>query len=247
MIDLLQEKSRRGDTAVVILPVGPIDYCDFADRCNAEGIACHNLVTIFMDEHCDAAGNIVPESHPLSFRDYANRALFYRLDQDKRPPDESVIFPDPASLSSVQAAIDHHGGVDIAYAGIGINGHVAFNEPPESHENQSMDAVRNSDTRLLTLSRESRTQMVMGGTDGNWDLIPPRAVTIGLRQILSAERIHLTFLRSWHAGTLRRALFGPVTPAIPASFIQEHPNVTVTMTERASRLPLLNILQSIGE
>ncbi len=54
-------------------------------------------------------------------------------------------------------------------------------------------------------------------------------------------------MRTWHAGTMRRALFGPVSPDCPASLVQEHPNVEVVLTESAAEPPLVNITLDTGE
>ena len=68
-----------------------------------------------------------------------------------------------------------------------------------------------------------------------------------MHELLLSKRIHLTFMRSWHAGVLRRALFGRVTGLCPGSFVQEHPNVDVTITRLAARVPLCNVAQATGE
>jgi len=59
--------------------------------------------------------------------------------------------------------------------------------------------------------------------------------------------ICLTFMRGWHAGTMRRALFGPVSPDCPGSLVQEHPNVEVILTELAAQPPVVNIALDTGE
>ena len=90
-------------------------------------------------------------------------------------------------------------------------------------------------------------QMAMGGTNGNMEAIPNRAVTIGMHELLQAKRFRLTFMRNWHAGLWRRALLGPVTSEFPGSLLQEHSDLTVTMTELAAAVPLVNTAQATGE
>jgi glucosamine-6-phosphate deaminase len=68
-----------------------------------------------------------------------------------------------------------------------------------------------------------------------------------MSELLCAREIRLTFMRSWHAGVLRRALFGPVTPQFPGSLVQTHPNVRVTVASVAAGLPLRSILQQPGK
>jgi hypothetical protein len=66
-------------------------------------------------------------------------------------------------------------------------------------------------------------------------------------EMLKSRKLHLTFMRNWHAGLWRRALLGPVSQSFPGSLVQEHPNVEITMTELAARLPLVNTAQATGE
>ena len=87
----------------------------------------------------------------------------------------------------------------------------------------------------------------MGGTNGNWDIIPKRAVTLGMYELLLSKKIYMTFMRNWHSGVLRRVLFGPVTGRCPGSFVQEHPNVEVILTELAAAVPVMNVAQATGE
>ena len=100
-----------------------------------------------------------------------------------------------------------------------------------------MENVKNSSTRVLALSRETITQNALGGTRGLVELVPRLAVTIGMKQMLAANEIDLYLLRKWHAGVFRRCLFGPVTPRVPGSFLQEHPKVKVHMPAYVAELP----------
>jgi glucosamine-6-phosphate deaminase len=200
-----------------------------------------------MDEYLDANGGPIPESHPLSFRRFMNEGLFDRLTGRARVPAANIHFPSPADPAAITRLIEQRGGADLCYGGMGLTGHFAFNDPPEQGEAVVDDEVRNSRTRVLRISRESMAQMCMGGTGGNWDIIPPAAITIGMYELLLSKKIHLTFMRSWHAGVLRRALFGPVTGKCPGSFVQQHPNVTVTVTELAAAMPLIHVAQRVAE
>ncbi|MGH7946185.1 MAG: hypothetical protein ACREF9_14410 [Opitutaceae bacterium] len=175
------------------------------------------------------------------------RALVDPLKPKLRPDPVNVRFPDPREPEAATALIESFGGADVCYGGLGITGHFAFNDPPEPDEPVTDDEVRHSRTRRLTINRESATQMAMGGVNGNWDILPRRAVTLGMHELLLSKRIHLTFMRAWHAGVLRRALFGPVTGRCPGSFIQEHKHVDVTVTRLAARVPLCNVAQATGE
>lgn len=200
-----------------------------------------------MDEHLDDSGALIGKNHPLSFRGFLQESLVANLKPSLQPNPENLHFPGPHHPERTTELVESFGGADLCYGGIGITDHFAFNDPPEPDAPCDDADMRNSRTRCLTIMRESQTQMCMGGTNGNWDILPRRAITLGMYELLMSKNIHLTFMRSWHAGVLRRALFGPVNGQCPASFIQEHPNVEVTLTKLAAALPVTNITQAIGE
>jgi glucosamine-6-phosphate deaminase len=246
--DALEEKQRSGEMLTVIAPVGPLDYHYFAAEVKRRGLSCSHLRTINMDEYLDEQDRLVSTDHPLSFRRFMEQTFFSRLDPGARPKPENVIFPDPDRPEAVTELIDRIGGADILWGGLGITGHFAFNDPPAMlGEAEDLESSRNCRTRKLTISPMSRAQMAMGGTNGNLEILPRRAVTLGMYEMLKSKRIHLTFMRSWHAGLWRRALLGEVTSAFPGSLVQEHPNYKVTITELAAAPPLLNVAQATGE
>lgn len=246
-VDLIQAANAANRPLLMIVPVGPLDYTYWARLCNEENVSCAGLSTICMDEYLDDADGPIPVNHPLSFRAFVQRTLIDPLRSKLRPDPANVRFPDPHEPGASTALVERFGGADICFGGMGITGHFAFNDPPEPGEPVVDDDVRRSRTRTLTISRESTTQMAMGGVDGNWDILPRRAVTLGMYELLLSKRIHLTFMRSWHAGVLRRALFGPVTGRFPGSFVQDHPRVEITITRLAARVPLCNLAQATGE
>ena len=246
-VDAIKVAGQAGRTLLIITPVGPLDYAYWARLCNEENVSCEPLVTMNMDEYVDDAGDFIDEAHPLSFRGFIHNTLVANLKPELRPDPANLHFPDPHEPARTTALIESHGGGDLCYGGMGLTGHFAFNDPPEPDEPCHDQSVRDSRTRVLTICRESQAQMCMGGTGGNWDIIPARAVTLGMYELLLSKKVHLTFMRSWHAGVLRRALFGPVTGRCPGSFIQEHANVEVTLTKLAAEPPLIHVAQRIAE
>jgi glucosamine-6-phosphate deaminase len=245
VVDLIKINAARGEMTKLILPVGPLDYRAFAELCNRERVSCESLVVFSMDEYANADGTAVSIEHPLSFRAFYQTNLLDLLDsQNKLPPDQ-LILPDPANLDLVREKLAQYAPVDVCYGGFGINGHFAFNSPPL--EETDLETFRNTTVRIIQPREGDVIQMAIGGTAGNLEIIPPKAATLGMKELLSARHMHLTFMRSWHAGVLRRGLFGPVTPSFPGSLVQLHPNVTVSVTELAAQLPPFSILQSPGK
>lgn len=244
LIDLMKSKAARGEMTKVILPVGPLDYRAFAELCNTEGVSCESLVVFSMDEYANADGTAVSIDHPLSFRAFYQNNLLDVLDSKNMLPPDQLVLPDPANLDLVREKLAQYAPLDVCYGGFGINGHIAFNSPPL--EETDLETFRNTTVRIVQPREGDVVQMAMGGTAGNLEIIPPKAATLGMKELLSARHLHLTFMRSWHAGVLRRGLFGPITPSFPGSLVQLHPSVTVSVTEIASRLPPFSLLQNPG-
>jgi glucosamine-6-phosphate deaminase len=246
--NLLDEKQKKGEIFTAICPVGPLDYRYFAEEAKKRRLSCKNLRTINMDEYLDENEKLIPLSHPLSFRRFMEETFFSHLDKNDRPLDENIIFPNPDEPEKVTKLIDSIGGADICWAGFGITGHVAFNDPPQmTGEPDDLDSFRRCKTRKVTICPMATAQMAMGGTNGNLDILPVRAVTVGMYEILKSRKIHLTFMRNWHAGLWRKAMFGPVTSSFPGSLLQEHPDLSITLTELAAKPPTVNTAQATGE
>jgi glucosamine-6-phosphate deaminase len=223
--------------ATFIIPVGPVDqYPILAKMLNEANISCRNVVFIGMDEYLTDADSWVPEDHPLSFRGYLNRTFYDLIDPALAPPLEQRVFPDPRDLSAIPRLIAARGGVDACFGGIGITGHIAFNEPPEPNQPVSTEAFAALPTRVLTLTRETRTinSVTVGGEIG---IIPWRAVTVGMKEILGARRLCLYCNRTWQSAVVRRVLHGPITPACPASLMRTHPDASLTIADYVAPPP----------
>lgn len=246
--DALEAKQAAGEMLTIICPVGPIDYRCFVEELDRRGLSCRNLRTINMDEYVDERGDLIAESHPLSFRRFMDEQFFSLLPQDRQPLPENRLFPDPKTPEKITELIDIIGGADLCCTGFGISGHIAFNDPPHlTGEPTDLDVFRNCKTRVLRLSDMSTAQMAMGGTHGNLDIIPPRAITVGMYELLKTKHFGLIMMRNWHAGLWRRALLGPITSEFPGSLLQDHPNLSVTLTELAAAPPLVDAHLDTGE
>jgi len=221
----------------LILPVGPVDqYPVLAERINAGQHDWRDVVVINMDEYLTDDDQWIDIDHPLSFRGYVNRKFYDLIDPKLSPLPENRVFPDPNAPGAVQERIEQSGGVIGCFGGIGINGHVAFNEPPEPGEVVSAAEFAALPTRVLSLSRETRTinSVTVGG---EISIVPHRAVTVGMKEILASERVRLYCNRPWQRSVIRRVLHGPITPSCPSSLLRNHPDVKLLATDYAAELP----------
>lgn len=237
MAEVVRRQNEKGEPTRFIVPVGPVDqYPIFAELCNRERLSLASVWFFNMDEYLTDEDECVALAHPLSFRGYMDRKFFDLVDADLAPPKAQHIFPDPSRPEAIEAKIAELGGIDVCYGGIGINGHIAFNEPPEPGEEISVEAFADLPTRALSLSRETRTinSVTVGG---EISVIPTRCVTIGMREILAARAIHIYCNRPWQRGIVRRILHGPVTPAVPSSLLQRHADVHFTIADYVADPP----------
>ncbi len=227
------------DKVVFILPVGPVGQFDIvAERCNAERISLRDLVPINMDEYLMEDGRaFIPMYDPLSFRRHMRDHFYDRLDPDLAPLPEQRLFPDPGDIEAIPRAIERFGGCDACFGGIGITGHVAFNDPPEPGEDISVEAFRALPTRVVELSRETRLINSVTTSRGNVDRIPRYASTVGMKEILGSRKVRIYMNRFWQSAILRKILHGPVTARVPASLLQEHPDVRFLVVEDVAELP----------
>ena len=235
------ETNRAGRKATFIIPVGPVDqYPILARMLNAEKISCREIVFIAMDEYLTDSDQWVPEDHPLSFRGYLKRMFYDHIDPALAPDPENRVFPDPQDLPRIPKLIAARGGVDACFGGIGITGHIAFNEPPGPGAALSADQFAALPTRVLTLATETRTinSVTVGG---EISVIPHRAVTVGMKEILGARRLRLYCNRPWQSAVARRVLHGPITAACPASLMRTHPDATLTVADYVAAPPNIKL------
>jgi glucosamine-6-phosphate deaminase len=233
--------NQEGRRATFIIPVGPVDqYPLLARMLNEEKISCRNMVFIGMDEYLDEQDAWLPEDHPLSFRGHLNRMFYDLLDPALAPPLEHRVFPDPRALSAVPQLIAARGGVDVCYGGIGITGHIAFNEPPAPDAPLSVETFASLPTRILDLACETRAinSVTVGG---DISIVPRRAVTVGMKEILGARRLRLYCNRPWQSSVVRRVLHGPLAADCPASLIRTHPDATLTMADYVATPPNIKL------
>jgi glucosamine-6-phosphate deaminase len=226
----IKTNNSAGKPTRLILPVGPIDqYPLLIQICNQEKISWKNVFTFNMDEYCDWQGRSIPFDHPLSFAGYMKKCVFDQLDGELQLPSSQIHFPDPLALDSISQRIEEIGGIDTCYGGIGYHGHIAFNEPPNTHWQEiSVEQFRNSLTRVVPLSPDTIVMNSTWNTGGNPANIPPMAVTLGMKDILGSRRIRLYCSGGpWQRTVLRVALLSEMDVSYPVSLLQDHSDYAI--------------------
>lgn len=237
MAEVIRTATQAGRQPTLIIPVGPVgQFPLLAELVNREQLSLRETVLINMDEYLDDQDRWLPAEHPLSFRGFMDRSFYDLLDPQLAPPAGGRIFPDPANPDAIGELIAARDGVDACFGGIGINGHMAFNEPPEPGERVSPQQFADLPTRVLSLSRETRT-INANTVGGSLDVIPHRCITVGMREILGSQALRFYCNRPWQSGVIRRVLFGPIDATCPASFLRQHPDAALTITEQVAAPP----------
>ncbi len=175
-----------------------------------------------LDEYKGLSGD-----HPQSYRYFMQENLF---DHIGILP-ENTIVPDglatdvQAMCAEYERKIEAWGGVDLQLLGLGHDGHIGFNEPEDyfpamTHEVQLLEITRQANKRFFE----------------SIDQVPTAAYTMGIGTVMAARKVLMVVTGKDKAGILKQSFFGPVTPQVPASILQFHPDVTVICDEAAASL-----------
>ena len=220
MISFIKSQNIKGKPSRFIVPVGPVgQYPIFLNIVETERISLKNCYFFYMDENADNLGHALPAAHPLSFEGEMRKLWLNDIDPELAIPEEQLFFPNENNINFLAKKIEEVGGIDICFGGIGIHGHIAFNEPePE---------VESSDPRMVYLNDFTTTiNAIRAGVGGNLEGFPKKAFTLGMKQILNARQIRLAcrngIVLDWANTVLRLVLLGTPGSDYPCTFINQH-------------------------
>jgi glucosamine-6-phosphate deaminase len=167
----------------------------------------------------------IRQNDPQSYFTFMRRQIFDAVGIDpSRTNIPSGEAADPvAECEAYERRIAEAGGIDLQILGIGTNGHIGFNEPAESF------SAKTSHVPLSEITIQANARFFENADD-----VPRYALTMGIRSIMMARRIMLLASGESKAAILRDSLKGPITPLVPASVLQLHPDVTVFADEAAA-------------
>jgi len=186
-------------------------YAELARRHAAGELDFSKARSYNLDEYVGLAGD-----HPQSYRYYMTENLFSKVNF----PENSNFLPSgvaedvEAECAAYDEAMQADGGTDLQLLGLGRNGHVGFNEP--------------GDEFIKATHRVELTQSTIEANSplfGPGETMPTSAITMGIGGIMSAKKVLLIANGALKRDIFREALHGPITPKVPASILQLHPNV----------------------
>ncbi len=194
-----------------------------------EGLDFSTVITFNLDEYVGLAPD-----HPESYHYFMWENLFKHININPKlthVPEGNIPYQTPEDIKKIQEVCDQYeqmiddvGGIDYQVLGIGSNGHIGFNEPGSS---------LGSLTRIKTLSENTRKDNARF-FDGNMDLVPQYAITMGIGTILKARKVVLLANGEGKAQAIKDALEGQVTAMCPASALQMHRYATFVIDEAAA-------------
>lgn len=242
VLEVIAENNKKGEPTVMIVPYGPLGpYARIAELVNKYRVSLKNCVFINMDEYLKDEKTYIDKDDPLSFRGGMERTFYSKVDSELNVLLENRFFPEPGNEGKIMEIIDKYGKLDMVFGGVGINGHYAFNEPPEPGENVTPEEFAERRTRVLKITRETKTINAYMNCGANLDAIPNWCITVGMKEIFRAKKVRMCMPRDWNAAALRKVLHGPVTASVPCSLFQNHPDAMLYAAAVALQCPVSEI------
>ena len=208
--------------ARVIAATGASQFAFLDALTTLPGIPWDQVEVFHLDEYLG-----LPASHPASFRRYLYERLIDRVRPGRFHPLDGE--GDPALVCQAVGRELTSAPVDVAFVGIGENGHLAFNDPPADFETTEPYLV-------VELDEACRRQQVGEGWFGSIAEVPERAISMSVHQILQSRRILCIVPDRRKAEAVRASVEGPVTPQVPASILQTHPDTTLYLDPESASL-----------
>ena len=201
-------------------PVGT--YKELIAKYESGDLDFSQVRTVNLDEYVG-----LPKDHDQSYAYFMRHNLFDHVNIDQNNCNiPNGMNPDAeAECARYDAVIDAFGGADLQLLGLGPNGHVGFNEPcgefiAETHKVQLTETTIRANSRFFASEND----------------VPRYAYTMGIRGILQAKRLVLVANGAKKAQAVKDAFFGPITPKVPGSILQLHPDCTIVADEEALSL-----------
>lgn len=194
-------------------------YRQLAEWCDRGDLDFSQVTTVNLDEYKGLS-----KEDPQSYYYFMHENLFKKINIDRN----KTFLPDGMEADSDKACAQYNeilssvGAVDIQLLGLGHNGHIGFNEPGSIFEKE---------THCVTLTDQT-IQANRRFFESEED-VPRQAYTMGIKTIMSARQILVVVSGADKADIVKKAFFGPITPQVPASVLQLHPNVTLVADEAA--------------
>jgi glucosamine-6-phosphate deaminase len=220
--EIIHQAIAASDVANVIAATGASQF-EFLDALTAQNINWKKVVFFHLDEYVR-----LPEIHPASFRRYLKERIVNRV----HPKAFHLIngeAGDPHDECRRVGELISQQTIDVAFVGIGENGHLAFNDPPANFETEEPYIV-------VDLDEACRQQQVGEGWFRSTDEVPTQAISMSIQQILKARNLLCIVPDERKAQAVKACLELDVSPMHPASILQKHKSVKLYLDRESSSL-----------
>ena len=222
-ITKLKASLAEGGTASIIVATG-VSQFQVLDLLARSDLPWNKITVFHLDEYVG-----LPITHGASFRKYLWERFVTKL---PLPP---AAFHYLDGEGDVEAECDRVSelisstSIDVAFVGVGENGHLAFNDPPADFETEKPYIV-------VDLDDACRRQQLGEGWFPDFESVPDRAISMSIRQIMKSASIICTVPDERKAEAIKNATQGPVTPEVPASILQNHSDCQLFLDQAAASL-----------
>lgn len=220
----IREAIARHGEATIIVATGASQFDTLAHLVRAEGIDWSKVTAFHLDEYVG-----LPVNHPASFRKYLAERFVAPLAGAVTFVPVAGDAGDPQAEAARLGRLIAGRRIDVCFAGIGENCHLAFNDPPADFDTEEPFIV-------VTLDEACRRQQLGEGWFPSLEAVPARAISMSIRQILKSRLIVLSVPDRRKAEAVRAAVEGPVDPAYPASILQRHDRTVLIVDAPAASL-----------
>jgi glucosamine-6-phosphate deaminase len=222
--DAIRSALRARGEAAIVVATGASQFEVLKALVEEPDIAWNRVTAFHLDEYVG-----LPLTHPASFRRYLWERFVRRLPLPLAAFHYIDGETDPAKECARLSSLIQRQAIDVAFVGIGENGHLAFNDPPADFETTSSYLT-------VSLDEACRRQQLGEGWFPTLEAVPTRAISMSCRQILKSRLIVCSAPDQRKAKAVAATVQGPVTPAVPASILQTHGRVELLLDRGAASL-----------
>jgi glucosamine-6-phosphate deaminase len=219
-------------SARIVAATGASQIGFLQELTKAEGIEWGRVEMFHLDEYVG-----LPITHPASFRKYLLERLINKVGIRRYHLLDGT--NDAGEVARRVGNAIRSSPIDVAFVGIGENGHLAFNDPPADFETEEPYLV-------VRLDEACRRQQVGEGWFGDLSEVPREAISMSVRQILKAEEIICVVPDARKAQAVKMCFEGEINPMAPASILRTHPNTTAYLDRDSARLLSPRTLTSLS-
>lgn len=221
--EILKKAIKEKNEAVFVAATGTSQFEFLESLTGTPSIDWSKTVMFHLDEYIG-----IPEDHPASFRKYLKERLIdkvhpgtvYLINGDARDPEKEC-----ERLNKTISKKE----VDVAFVGIGENGHLAFNDPPADFNTEKPYII-------VELDETCRRQQVGEGWFKSLDEVPKRAISMSIKQIMKSKSIICTVPDERKARAIKNCLEGEISPYYPASILRKHKSVFLFLDKDSAKL-----------